>query len=492
MKKILKQWKWILLIIVLLVILLRAYQRFGNEPEVLSQAKIATVDVYNITDAVLEPLEAICVAEAVTNIQVTPEVSGTVKKINIVDGQKVKKGDILLELDNIQQRVGLQDARVALDSARLGLSDLRGDNDLTNENSLLQQTKNQQDIIVEQSRNNLFNTDLRAYPIDDPENISKPAPQIIGNYTCMNEGQYNIDVYRSSSPSGASYQYQGLESGRSSVSTTSFGTKIGQCGLEIIFPEGFDKDEEWIIPIPNTRSNQYEDASLAYQQAIKNRDIALNQTSASAEIIAQQEGRVTQASLRYQLALNTLEKTRVRAESNGVISDFTIDEGDFINAFSSVASLKTIDQLELTTFISLEDKNLIDNNALVTVGEDSFTIGVLAQSSNTSTRRFKISVPVNNNENYREGEQYSCLIERSNDVIVRDDGGVIIPLSAISIIGIDSFVFRINEDALAIAVPVETGALLGSNIVVYGLTEGSFIKDARGITNNQQVSVRRI
>lgn len=487
MKKILKNWKWLLFIIVIGVIGLRAYQRFGIEPEPQLVSNVVSVETYNINDGVIDPLDAICIAEAITNIQITPEVSGVVNKINIQDGQKVNKGDILFELDNIQQRVALQDARVALNSARLALSDLEADNNLSDQSSLLQQTKNQQDILVNQARNDLLNTDLRAYPQDDPEDTSRPAPKIMGNYTCTTEGEYTIEVYPSSARSGASYKFKGLESGTSSVSTTNFGTNLGNCGLELIFPEGFKKDEDWVIPIPNTRSSQYSAALSAYEQSIENRNISLNQTSASPELIAQQKGRVTQASLRYQLALDNYEKTRVRAGSNGIISDFILDEGDFTSAFVSVASLKTINQLELTTFVSSEDRSLISPDATVKVGEDVLTIGILAQSSNTNSRRFKLTAPVKNNDQYQEGEQYNCSIERNSNTIVRDDGGFVIPLSAISIIGTDSYVFKINEESRAEAVAIETGALLGSDVVVYGIEKGLFIKDARGVINNQQV-----
>lgn len=489
MKKILKQWKWIVLVIVIGVISLRAYQRFGVEPEAQSQAKIAVVETYNIAAGTIEPLDAICFAEATTNIEITPEVSGVVRNININDGDEVLQGDILFELDNIQQRVALQDAQVALDSTRLSLSELRGDNNLGDQSSLLQQTKNQQDILVEQARNNLFNTDLRAYPLDDPEDVTRPAPQIIGNYICEQEGEYIIEVYQSNAESGASYRYSGIESGRSSASTTSFGTDLGNCGLELIFNQEFDKNEDWVIPVPNIRSSQYSTLLRAYQQAIENRDIALNQTAASPELIAQQEGRVTQASLRYQLAQDNFEKTRVRAESNGIINGFNIDEGDFVNAFSSIASLKTIDQLELTTFVSLQDRNLISTESLVRINEDVFTIGTLAQSSNSDTRRFKITIPVGENNNYVEGEQYNCSIERNSEITIRDDGGFVVPLSAISIIGTDSYVFTVDQESLTQAIPVETGALLGTDIVVYGLDQGIFIKDARGVINNQQVSI---
>lgn len=490
MKKfIIKNWKWVLLLIVVGIIGLRAYQRFGVEKPLISQEKIVAVETYPLFSKNLEPLNLNCIAEPRVSLTLTPQSSGTVKGIYVEDGNFVEEGQILFELDNIQQRVALQDAKVALDSAKLALQDLRQENNTSDSGSLLSQRKRQQDALVEQARNNLFNIDLRAYPKDDPQDTTRPAPEVLGNYTCAQEGQYNIEVYSSASNSGASYRYSGLESGTSSVSLTSFGTDLGNCGLELIFPENFSKNEEWVIPVPNTQSSQYFSALKAYEQAIENREIALNTTETSPELIAQQEGRVTQAGLRYQLAFDNYEKTRIKAETSGVLNNFSLEIGSFVNAFSEVGSIKTVDQLELVAFVGQSDRGYIRSGLPVRVNDTLLSVGNVNLASDTVTRRSKVTIPVTDSASFQEGEQYICEIDRAGGSELRSDGGIVVPLSALSVIGTDTFVFVVNEESITQAVSVSTGALLGNEIVIYADIEGSIVKDARGIRNNQKVTL---
>jgi len=488
MKFITKNWKIIITIIILLVIIFRAYQRFGTEKPEIAAVKIQEVEVFDLFSKNLEPLILSCQAEPVVNVSVTPQSSGTVSNVLVNDGEQVTKNQLLFELDNIQQRVALQDARIALDSALLQLQDLEGENNLDLQSSLLAQTKKQQDIIVNQARNNLFNTDLRAYPIDDPEEIAQTAPQVIGNYTCENRGQYIIEVYSSASDSGASYRYSGLESGTSTVSTTSFGTRIGDCGLELVFPEDFKRNEDWIISIPNTNSSEYFAANSAYEQALENRNIALNQTETSFEEISQQQGRVTQARLRYELAIDNLEKTRVRAMADGALNNFGIDQGDFVNSFSELGTIKTIDRLELVAFVSNNDRQYISPGTSVTIEGIETEVLMVNAGIDSITKQSRMVIAVPEDLSVNEGDQFDCSLVREISLIEqRDDGGVIVPLSSLSIIGTDSYVFTISQDMKAQALAVTTGALLGTDVVVYGIETGRIIKDARGIRPNEAI-----
>lgn len=490
MKIIQKNWKWILAIIIVLIIALRAYQRFAQEKPAVLERPLTQVETLSLVSGDLDPLSVACIAEPSLSIGVTPEASGTIERVLVNDGENVTKGQILLELDNIQQRVALQDAKVALDSAQLALQDVVNENDASAQSSFLAQTKKQQDILVEQARNTLFNTDLRAYPLDNPEDSTRPAPEVIGNYTCANEGQYNIEVYASGSDSGASYRYNGLESGTSTASTTTFGTDLGNCGLELVFPAGFKNNEDWIIPVPNTRSSQYFAVKKAYDQAIENRALALNQTEVSPEQIGQQQGRVAQARLRYELAADNLEKTRVRAKATGALEGFSVDQGNFVQSFSEIATIKTVDELELVAFISQDDKSTLNQGAVVSIGDITTEVISINAASNADTRRTRVVIAAPPELAIADGDQLNCAIERSGDTNVRNDGGVIVPLSAVSVIGSDTFVFSISDDMKAQSIGVTTGALLGTDVVIYGIDSGVIIRDARGIRPEQKIQIK--
>lgn len=488
-KNIKKNWIWIIGIIVVSVIFLRISKTFSSSdvPEVI--VPNPAVDIFTLGNTFDNVINTSCQVEPVSEVSITPEYSGVVTNVSVKEGDKIKKGDIIFGIENIQQRVAVADARVALESARSSLKELRDQNDTSSNSSLLAQTEQQQITLIESARNNLFNNDLRAYPLDDPENVTKQGPTIIGNYTCTQKGDYQIEVYRSSSTSGASFRYLGLESGTESVSTTGFGTKLGDCGLELIFPENFDKNEDWVIPVPNTRSSSYALVESRYRNAQENKNIAINQTGASSEVINQSQGRVNQAQLRYQLALDNLNKTSIKAKSSGVVTGFDLDEGDYVNAFSELGSIKTQDQLELVAFVNSDDRRYLSLDSKVTIADQETTINAISAVADSVTRKIKLIIDVPTDMNVIEGLSVACGLERQTDSVTRLDGGITIPLSSLSIIGIDSYVFAINEDLVTSAIPVTTGSILGEEIIVYDLSASAIVSDARGIRSGQKVTI---
>lgn len=118
----------------------------------------------------------------------------------------------------------------------------------------------------------LYSNDLIAYA-SDPEEDATP-PTVTGSYQCDEEGSYVLDLYRSDTESGYSFTYEGLESGRATVSVDQ-PVLIGSCGLSVKFTAGdLYGNSDWTIQIPNTRSNTYltkqAALTLAEQQAAQN------------------------------------------------------------------------------------------------------------------------------------------------------------------------------------------------------------------------------
>lgn len=489
-----KEWSKILLGllagVIVIVFVLRIYDRFyATQPVTVDPAPTA-VSVLDLGQEIKNALDLSCRVEPVSEVPISPEASGSVTKVLASEGDSVAEGDILFELENIQQRVSVADARVALEAAKLALKDVQDENDRSSDVSLLMQTKRQQETLIADAYNNFLNTGLQAYPEDDPERARDGGPGVLGNYSCTTEGTYIVDVYPSKSRSGASFKYSGLESGTQTVSSTDFGTPLGACGLELVFPVGFDKNETWVIPVPNTRAAQHESARRRYETAIQNKDIVLNQTEASPERINQLRGRVNQAQLRLQLAVDSLEKTIVRAKIDGVISGFDLDRGDFVGASNPIGSIKTTDNLELVTFVNANEQRFISLDSLVTVSGADTGIKNISQTIDSRTRKLQLVITPPEDLDLVEGLSVPCQVQRRVDTSIRQDGGYNIPLSAVSIIGVDPHVFAINEEGIAVAVPVEVGALLGQDAVVYGLDTGTIIKDARGIRSGDRIRIK--
>ncbi len=480
-----KNWKKILITLGVVFILYRIVSSFfGSEDTTETQAQKTPVEIIDMAMQSGQDFNAFCSVEALTDVSITSEASGKVTSVYVTDGQELVRGEKIASLENIQQRVAVQDATVALRSAELSLSELLKNNNTGNNSSIASQTLEQQEALVENARNTLFNNDLRAYPQDNPDKIDSGVPTVSGNYSCMAEGEYIVEVYASSAPSGASFTFSGLESGRSSVSTTGFGTNLGDCGLELIFPEDFDKTETWVIPVPNTRSSSYTSVLSNYKTVQSGKNITVDTTIASAEQIAQKRAQVNQAALRLESARESLSKTIITAPQSGILGSFDVSEGDYVSMNSDIGRITSPNEVELVTYINAEDVKYIGLDSQVSSDTFKGMVSYISPTIDPDTKKAKVSIDIieNNDEILVEGTETACRISRN--LIKTKEGNqneTIIPLSAVSVIGMDYFVFTV-QDSIAVAVDIVPGAILGDDIVVYGLQDvENIIRDVRGI-----------
>lgn len=262
--------------------------------------------------------------QPIEEVSLHPEVPGRITHIFVSEGAEVKRGEKLFQLENTTQRLGLQNAQVAYQAAKLQLEKMKEHNNTDHVNSGISRVSQTQESLINSAKNTYLNTDLRAYPEDVEE--TEGAPLISGNYNCTEEGVYVVNVYGSSALSGASFQLTGLEQDTETVSIN-YTVPLGTCGLEILFPSNFSKNAQWFIPVPNTRSAQAIQAKKQYESAITSKDLALKQSSIDSKDIAYQERLVSQAALGIEVARRELEKTTIQAPVEGKLETVEVDVG---------------------------------------------------------------------------------------------------------------------------------------------------------------------
>jgi len=321
----------------------------------------------------------------------SPEVSGKIEKILVEPGDIVKKGEILAEIENINQRLALKNADISLNSAQLSLKKMQNNNLLSDEDSVISNVLRQQNVSIENFKNSYLNTDLRAYPEDYDE--STPAPVISGNYSCEEEGSYIIKTYNSASSSGSSIYISGLEEGRTTV-TTDYSIGLGNCGLEITFPKDFSRNKTWIIPVPNNRSSNYFNAKKNYENALSGKKIAIKTNSVLPEDISRQKDLVSQAALQREAALIQLQKTIIRSPFEGTITKVLQDLGGFAS-FGTPLFEVTSPQWEIITDISSSYMNDISKGqkaiALIEDKEYPVLIHSIVNHSESGSQKIPVS-----------------------------------------------------------------------------------------------------
>lgn len=121
--------KKLLLLLVVTFILLAVWWRLDRTPQALSSADqhIAEVVVYHAsTQPIRDEVEALGSVSANEAVVVTPIVSDLVTAIYFNDGDMVKAGQLLVQLNDAQQRAQLQQAQVQLAESRRELKRIQG------------------------------------------------------------------------------------------------------------------------------------------------------------------------------------------------------------------------------------------------------------------------------------------------------------------------------------------------------------------------------
>lgn len=278
--------------------------------------------------------------------------TGIVTAVLVEEGTVVTQGQVLATLAAttlVAERNEAEAALVAAEAAYREVVTGPRDEEVTLANTTLQSAEaNLARVTIEETRkvNNaraaLLSTGLTATTKDAEE--SSAAPTVSGTYTCTNEGTYQIEVYRSSSDSGYSYTYTGLESG-TTIASVDQPAALGTCGLYLLFTPGDTyADTTWTIEIPNTRSSSYTtllntynltktQADNAIEAAENNLAVAKGENTltlapARTEARTQAEAAVAQARARIAAIDARLSDRSIVAPFDGVVTEIDIAVGE--------------------------------------------------------------------------------------------------------------------------------------------------------------------
>jgi len=318
------------------------------------------------------------------------QASGVVTKVNVVEGDQVKAGQVLATLDQASAAASLTTARGSLAQAQANYEKvLAGDSDtqievaqqavdaaqvaLNNATTTLATTQAQESTAVKNAYNTLLNTSITA--IAASGNADAVTPIITGTYTGTNTGVYNITLYASGS--GLQFQVSGLENASGNVRNQP--TPMGSFGLYIQFGSSNPAvGDSWTVSIPNTYApayvtnyNAYETAlqaqasavstaqgqvqsaqsALAQAQASLNEDLA----QASSADIDVAKAQILSAQGQVDSAEAVLANTVLTAPSNGTITEVDIKVGEQATAMQEVMILQDVGDLHVEADVSEAD-----------------------------------------------------------------------------------------------------------------------------------------
>ncbi len=297
-------------------------------------------DIYKVHKVtVSDELTFAGIVDAERRVDLGFAIGGRVIKNNVKEGDFVRKGQILAEVDQSAIRSGLIQA-----DANYQLIKIDTENKIKKSNISFNELKNEQDSVVDNLYKQYISGDLHA--VSDKDNLSKniTQPIISGNYTSYKEGTYKINVYGSGAQSGYSFSLSGLENGTYTAEIYKPG-KLGNLGLFIQFSPNTDyKNTEWTVDIPNKRSSSYLSRKTAYQNALAKSEkllaYALDDKNSLIDRkndfdISYSEAIIKNARAQLNANIVRLSDGKIRAPFDGYIAKDDLEQGETVQALIS-------------------------------------------------------------------------------------------------------------------------------------------------------------
>ena len=490
--------------IVLLVVVVVLFIK--SNAEIIEEAESIKPLVTVITPAAYsgkQELSLIGNVRAFTEAKITTEKSAQVTSVRVSLGDQVKAGQIIATLENsseqasVLQAEGVYEAAVAA-SAQSTVS--------------VSQAK----IAVEQAQNTLITTLKNSYnttygvvvtTIDDffsDPNSFVPGVKIDakGNSAFLNNERV---VYQTLLPEwNGRVNSLGINSDYS-IEIDYAKTNINRTiALIDVFLNVFDQQTSY-TRYTETELQQFtaefsgvKSSLISQLAAIDNAKTSLDsaidglskaELAASGGTNSASDAQVKQALGALRSAQANLSKTILRSPISGTVNSLSVKVGDYVNVSQQVALVANNEALEVVTYVSDSEKELINEGDEVTI-ENNLT-GIITQISpavDGQTKKTEVRISTEGT-NITNGD--TVRITKNFESVMTSTSKIIVPLTAVRFEIENGFIFTVEEGRL-VQKSVELGLVRGSSVeVVTGLNfNDQFVVDVRGLLPEQEVDVK--
>ena len=199
---------------------------------------------------------------------------------------------------------------------------------------------------------------------------------------------------------------------------------------------------------------------------------------------------VKQALGSLRLAQSALEKTTVRSPITGVVNTVHVKTGSYVSMANPVAMVVNNGALEITTYLSEEDRARIAIGDSVALEDgDMSVVTKIAPSIDRTTQKYEVKLSPQGSTALNNGDVVRLALDTSSTQIVSDV--LYIPLTSVKLTADSAVVFTVADDGILKAHPVVLGSVRG---VTVGIEEGvtadtTIVIDARGLNDGEVVRI---
>lgn len=471
-------------------------------------------------------LSVVGTVESRTEATIRAEKSGVVTRVYGTLGAPISSGALLAELENASERAAVAQAQAAVAVAEASLLKVTGGT-RSEQRAILETQLNTARTSLESARNNAVNTLVSTYASIDNAILGTADtlfsnPRIQPQFSIVSSNsQYEIDAENKrvalatilSRQEAAAAHIQATDNLEEELARTeaelrevrSFFDTIIQA-LNTAVPTAGNTSASIATHLSTmTATRSGISTSLATLSAtreglqgkeaavtIAEKSLEQGVTGGQPEDVAAAEASVSQARAGLSAAYAQLQKSMIRTPISGTINAFSLKRGDFVQAFTPVATVANNGTLEITTYITENDAPFVTKGIDVRIqGGAEGIVTTVAPALDPLTKKIEVKIQVTRGELPTNGSTVLVSFDRTEDTADTPQR-ISIPLTALKV-GTDAMrVFTLTPEHVVVGHVVEIGSLLGDRVEIQsGLTpEMEILVDARGIREGQTVSVK--
>lgn len=437
------------------------HQKNGASSEALAQktpptpVKIAPVERGSIEQS----SDIVGTIEAQDSVILRPEIEGRINQILVKEGDRVTKGQVILNLDNRDWQAELLEAQANLANIKARLSELQAGSrpeDIQEARARLEEAKSR----LEEAKQG-----------GSVEEIAQAEAQVNAAEANAELAQQRVKRYDSLLAEGAISEDEYQEYVTEARSTTA----------------ELEQAKRRLSQLQKSRRSQIEQLAAAVEREAQN--LRRVENGPRQEVIAQAKADVAEAIAQVRIAEVNVNKTQVNAPIGGVVGDIPVEVGDYVQGGDTLTTLTANNTLELNLSIPLEKAPQLRLGLPVEIvnfqGEAIATGEISFISPNVTSDSQLVLAKATFNNSRRDLLNRQFIQAR---VIWEKRPGLLIPATAVSRLGSQTFVFvaksndaaKENEPSLmAEQRQVNLGELQGNRYqVIEGLTAGEKIVTA--------------
>ncbi len=414
-----------------------------------TSVKLATIT----TGVVKSVSEVVGTLEADEAVILRPEIRGRINEILVQEGDRISKGQLIMELDNSDWQTELLEAQAQLANAKARLAEREAGNrveDIEEAKARLREAKAR--LRNAQTGSSLEEIAQAKAQVKAAEASAELAQQRVGRYENLQaEGAISADEYQ---------EY--VTESRNAIAE-------------------LEQAQRRLSQLEKRRLIDVDELQAVVDRETQN--LRRLETGPRQEVIAQARADVAESLAQVRRAEVNVGKTRIIAPIAGVIGNIPVDAGDFVDQGDTLTSLTANNVLELNLSIPLEDAPRLRLGLPVEIMDKQGgtvargNISFISPDVTADSQLVLAKADFQGNNRTLLNRQFTQA-----RIIWRQEPGLLIPTTAVSRLGGQTFVFvaKQNDSQEEDTAPfiaeqrqVELGEIQGNSYqVINGLTAG--------------------